>query len=57
LGDIWDYSTRIQENAFFTQPGLYTFSLEQNMRQDPLPGIMAIGLKVENTNLHKVVSK
>ena len=56
LGDIWDYRTLIQENAFFTEPGTYTFSLEQSMRQDPLPGIMAVGIRVENTGLHKVGS-
>jgi len=56
LGDIWDYRTLIQENAFFTEPGTYIFSLEQNMRQDPLPGIMAVGIRVENTGLRKVGS-
>ncbi|HYV91423.1 MAG TPA: gliding motility lipoprotein GldH [Chitinophagales bacterium] len=56
LGDIWDYRTLIQENAFFTEPGTYIFSLEQNMRQDLLPGIMAVGIRVENTGLHKIGS-
>jgi gliding motility-associated lipoprotein GldH len=56
LGDIWDYRTLIQENAYFTEPGSYTFSLEQSMRQDPLPGIMAVGLRVENTGLQKIGS-
>jgi gliding motility-associated lipoprotein GldH len=53
LGDIWDYRTLVQENAFFTRPGTYTFLLEQNMRRDPLPGIMAVGIRVENTGLRK----
>lgn len=53
LGEIWDYSTLIQENAFFTRPGTYTFTLEQIMRQDPLPGIMSIGIRVENTGIRR----
>lgn len=48
LGDIWDFRALIQENAFFRQPGTYIFSLEQNMREDPLPGIMAVGLRIES---------
>ncbi len=56
LGDIWDYRTLIQENASFTQAGTYTFSFEQNMRQDPLPGIMAVGLRIENPGIHKSAS-
>ena len=51
LGDIWDYRALIQENAFFNQPGKYVFTLQHNMRTDPLPGIMSIGFRVENTNI------
>ena len=53
LGDIWDAQHLIQQGAFFEQPGKYTFDLEHNMRKDPLPGIMAIGLRVENTGIRK----
>lgn len=55
LGDIWDFRSLIQENAFFNQPGTYTFTLTQSMRQDPLPGIMAVGLRVENMGMSKKV--
>lgn len=55
LGDIWDFRSLIQENAFFNNPGTYTFTIEQNMRQDPLPGIMAIGLRVENMGMDRRV--
>lgn len=55
LGDIWDFRSLIQENAFFNQPGTYTFTIEQNMRQDPLPGIMAVGLRVENMRMDRRV--
>lgn len=53
LGDIWDYRSLIQENAYFNKPGTYVFSLEQNMRQDPLPGIMSVGIRIENTGIHR----
>ena len=53
LGDIWDYRSLIQENAFFDKPGTYTFSLEQNMRVDPLPGVMSIGMRIENTGIYR----
>lgn len=54
LGDIWDFRSLIQENAFFNKAGTYTFTLEQNMRQDPLPGIMAVGIRIENTGMKKI---
>jgi gliding motility-associated lipoprotein GldH len=53
LGDIFDYRTLIQEKAYFDQQGTYTFTLEQNMRQDPLPGIMSAGIRIENTGFRK----
>lgn len=53
LGDIWDFRSLIQENAFFNTPGTYTFTLTQNMREDPLPGIMAVGLRVEKTGMNR----
>ncbi|MDX2002353.1 MAG: gliding motility lipoprotein GldH [Chitinophagales bacterium] len=46
-GDICDINLPIQQNARFEQPGKYTFEFEQIMRQDLLPGIMAVGLKIE----------
>ncbi len=47
LGDIWDYRVRIQENAYFPQKGLHRFTIQHNMRHDPLPAIMAVGLRIE----------
>ncbi|MCS6991091.1 MAG: gliding motility lipoprotein GldH [Chitinophagales bacterium] len=53
LGDIWDYQTLIQQHAYFPAPGLYRFQVIHNMRQDPLPGIMAIGLRIEKAGWKK----
>ncbi|MCH8903359.1 MAG: gliding motility lipoprotein GldH [Bacteroidetes bacterium] len=47
LGDIWDRSIMIQENAYFDETGLYTFNIEQNTRRTQLWGVMDIGLRIE----------
>lgn len=52
-GDLYDERILIQQDAYFQTPGTYTFSLEQIMRQDPLPGILAVGLRVENTQIKR----
>ncbi len=51
MGDVWDLKYLAQQNALFRQQGKYTFEFEQIMRQDPLPGIMAMGLRVEQTTV------
>ncbi len=38
----------IQQNAYFEEKGVYTFTLEQYMRVDSLPGIRSIGLHVRD---------
>ncbi len=43
----------LQENAFFKLPGTYVISLEQFGRQDAVPGIEAVELKVERTEKKK----
>lgn len=40
-------SVMMQSNFAFRQKGKYTFILEQDMRLNPLPEILDIGLKVE----------
>ena len=49
ISDIYDVQVSLQQNMYFSKQGTYTFELEQNMRQNPLPGIMSMGLKLENT--------
>ena len=46
-GDIFDHQVLALKNQTFTQPGTYTIKLQQYMRRDPLPGIMAVGIRVE----------
>lgn len=47
LGDICDIRLPLQKNAFFEQPGIYTFQFAQIMRTDNLPFVMSMGLRVE----------
>jgi gliding motility-associated lipoprotein GldH len=53
MGDIWDRSYMIQQGAHFSKPGTYTFQLEQIMRQDPLPGMLASGIRIERTAVRR----
>ena len=45
-GDIYDMQLLALPNQRFAQPGSYTLTLEQYMRQDQLPGLMAVGVRV-----------
>ncbi|MDZ4844572.1 MAG: gliding motility lipoprotein GldH [Chitinophagales bacterium] len=53
LGDICDAQIQIQENAFFNQPGNYSFQLAQIMRTNNLPLVMSVGLRVEKVGEKK----
>lgn len=45
--EICSVTIPIQMGAYFDQPGVYTFKLEQYMRRNPLPGVRSIGLRIE----------
>lgn len=45
-----DNKILLQKNVRFGQSGLHTFEFTQAMRQDPLPGIESIGLRIEREN-------
>lgn len=47
MGDIWDNRALFRERMRFPQSGRYTFEIEQAMRQNPLPQIMDVGLRIE----------
>jgi gliding motility-associated lipoprotein GldH len=48
LGNLYDFQVPVMERMRFKEIGLYHFELEQNMRLDTLPHIMAAGLRVED---------
>lgn len=45
-GDIYDHRFLALPNQRFRQTGAYKIVLEQYMRQDQLPGLMAVGVRV-----------
>lgn len=47
LGDIFDHRILAIEDQEFTDPGPYRFKVQQFMRQDTLPMILSVGLRVE----------
>lgn len=49
-GFIRDNKILLHRNVRFFQKGLYSFEFKQAMRQDPLPGIESIGLRIEKAN-------
>ena len=47
LGDMYSNQIKIMENVKFPRKGVYSFSIEQNMRDNPLAGIEDLGIKIE----------
>jgi gliding motility-associated lipoprotein GldH len=44
---VFSNNFSFRENVYFPQKGIYTFTLQQAMREDKLKGIRDIGLRVE----------
>ncbi len=47
LGDIFDHRIMAIPNQSFPEAGWYRFNIQQFMRQDSLPLILSMGLRVE----------
>ena len=48
MGDIWELRKSITRGPFkFNKAGNYKFSVAQIMRENPLPGIISIGIRLE----------
>ena len=47
LGDILDIEKVFLEKYRFEHPGLYRLRIDQFMRQDSLPDVLSVGLRVE----------
>lgn len=45
-GDIFDHTILAVKNQRFSKTGIYQIRLTQYMRKNPLPGIMAVGIKI-----------
>ncbi|MEJ1241224.1 gliding motility lipoprotein GldH [Chryseolinea sp. T2] len=53
IGDLYDHRFLLLQNFQFPQKGKYKIVLEQFMRMDTLPGIVAIGVRVEKAEAGK----
>jgi len=47
IGDIYDHQFPILKNYSFEKVGTYKIKLDQFMRMDTIPGILAVGIRVE----------
>ena len=52
-GDIYDLQALALPKQRFAKAGTYTLTLEQYMRQDQLPGLMAVGVRVAKHEVKK----
>lgn len=50
VGDLHEQSILFKRAVNFPSKGKYRFELTQAMRQDPLPGIADVGLRIEETD-------
>lgn len=50
VDDIFEHRVQILDNAVFDKPGKYKFTFEQKMRQNPLPHVMNVGLRIEKVS-------
>lgn len=47
MDDIFENRILVQQQTKFLKPGKYEYSVQQIMREDPLPEIMNVGLRIE----------
>ncbi|GAB3178477.1 gliding motility lipoprotein GldH [Telluribacter humicola] len=47
LGDLFDHKIPFLQNYHFPKSGTYTLTIEQSMRQNPLPFVLGVGVSVE----------
>ena len=59
MGEIWEQRMPIvlDDSIKFNKLGIYEISLEQNMRTNPLPEVLNVGLRVEKANIRKMPKK
>ena len=47
IGDVYDHQFPLLGNLSFKKSGEYEMTLQQFMRMDTIPGILAVGIRVE----------
>jgi gliding motility-associated lipoprotein GldH len=53
IGDIYDHQFPILENYSFRKSGTYSMKIDQFMRMDTIPGILAVGVRIETAEAKK----
>ena len=55
MGEIWEQRMPIElgDSVKFNRQGTYEISLEQNMRINPLPEVLHVGLRIEKTGMSR----
>ncbi len=53
IGDIYDYEFQFKEKVQFPKAGKYTLEVEQAMRDEVIPQVTDIGVKIEKQELPK----
>jgi len=53
IGDVFQNKIPLLVNVRFQHQGVYTFEIEQAMRQNQLPGVLDIGLRIEKVKSKK----
>lgn len=56
MGEIWEQRmpmTRNDDPMIFKKPGTYEIKFEQNMRVNPLPEVLQVGLRVQKIGYRK----
>jgi gliding motility-associated lipoprotein GldH len=51
MDDIYDQRIPITTGSIHLKKGLYKFSLQHTMREDPLENVLSTGIRVEKANL------
>jgi len=53
MDDIYEQRVKLssEQGAYFHKAGVYTFSIEQIMREDPLEHVMNVGIRIEKKPL------
>lgn len=53
IGDIYDHQFPVLESYSFHKPGIYSIKVDQFMRMDTIPGMLAVGVRVETAEAKK----
>jgi gliding motility-associated lipoprotein GldH len=56
MGDIYDMEQQIVERLAFPEAGTYTFTIQHVMKQEMIPGVMAVSLSLKKLKDYEPVN-